>query len=338
MSLPEISLALGRDYDRTRPLMDGRVPVKGVNLNPMILENVEEVFFRMGRNAEFDVAEMSTSSYMVMRSRHDPPPFIALPVFPSKMFRHSNIFVHVDSGIREPKDLKGKIMGVPEYVMTAALWIKGLLKHEYGVDVTDLRWRQGGQEEPGRTDNALGAKSEFNLPAGTEIAQIPVDRTLSDMLGKGEIDAFMGARIPSSFYWKESRVRRLFPNYHEVEREYYARTKILPIMHVVVMRWETYRRYPWLAVNLVQAFEEAKRIAFAGLYDTSALLYGLPWLVPLLEEQRAVFGENHWSYGVDANRAALELMVRMSHEQGLSARRLTVEELFAKETLESGKI
>lgn len=335
--LPEITLAAGRDYDRLRPLMDGRVQVQGVNLNPMVLGTVEETFFRMGRNKEFDVAEMSLSSYMVMRSRNDPPPFIGIPVFPSKMFRHSCIFVHADAGIKKPADLKGKVMGVPEFPMTAALWIRGLLKHEYGVDIPDMKWRVGGEEEPGRVNVALG-RTEFNLPPGTQIEEIPQDRTLADMLAKGEIDAMMSARIPSTFHHPGSKVRRLFPDYHDVEREYYERTKIFPIMHLMVMRWDVYERYPWLAYNLYKAFEEAKRIAFEGLYDTSALQYGLPWLLPLLEEQRKVFGEDHWTYGADANRPALEAMVSYSYEQGLSARKLTVDELFAKETLAEKKI
>src|SRR5579884_1474857 len=180
---PQITLAIGRDYDRTRPLMDGRVKVEGVDLNPMTLGSVEEVFYRMGRNREFDVAEFSGASYLFMRSRNDPPPFIAIPVFPSKFFRHSCIFVHADSGIREPKDLKGKIMGCPEWLMTAGLWIRGMLKHEYGVDITDLRWRIGGEEEPGRTNQAVG-RVEFDLPPGVVLEEIPPDRVLSDMCAK----------------------------------------------------------------------------------------------------------------------------------------------------------
>ncbi len=334
---PQITLAIGRDYDRTRPLMDGRIRVEGVELNAMTLPSVEEVFFRMGRNREFDVAEFSGASYLFMRSRNDPPPFIAIPVFPSKFFRHSCIFVHADSGIREPKDLKGKIMGCPEWLMTAGLWIRGLLKHEYGVDITDLRWRMGGEEEPGRTNQAVG-RVEFTLPKGVVLEDIPPDRTLSDMLRTGEIDALMSARIPSSFHLNGAKVRRLFPNYHDVEKDYYLRRRLFPIMHFIVIRWDVYEKYPWLAVNLYTAFEEAKKVAFAGLYDTSALQYGLPWLLPLLEEQREVFGEDQWTYGIEANRPTLEAMVEYGYEQGLTPKKLAVEDLFAKETLGQRKI
>jgi 4,5-dihydroxyphthalate decarboxylase len=335
--LPSITLAIGRDYDRTRPLMDGTVKVEGVDLNPMLLSSVEEVFFRMGRNREFDVAEFSGASYLFMRSRSDPPPFIAIPVFPSKFFRHSCIFIHADAGIKSPQDLKGKIMGCPEWLMTAGLWMRGLLKHEYGVDVTDLKWRMGGEEEPGRTNQAVG-RVDFDLPKSVVLEDIPPDRTLSDMLRKGEIDALMSARIPSSFHEPGGKVRRLFPRYQHVEKEYYLRTKLFPIMHFVVIRWDIHEKYPWLAMNLYRAFEEAKRIAFAGLYDTSALQYGLPWLLPLLEEQREVFGQDHWSYGIETNRPTLEAMAEYAHEQGLTPRRLSVEDLFAKETLGQRKI
>ncbi|HXF33202.1 MAG TPA: PhnD/SsuA/transferrin family substrate-binding protein [Candidatus Acidoferrales bacterium] len=334
---PQITLAIGRDYDRTRPLMDGRVKVEGVDINAMTLPNVEEVFFRMGRNREFDVAEFSGASYLFMLSRSDPPPFIAIPVFPSKFFRHSCIFVHADSGIKEPKDLKGKIMGCPEWLMTAGLWIRGLLKHEYGVDLTDLKWRMGGEEEPGRTNQAVG-RVDFNLPKSVMLEDIPPDRILSDMLRKGEIDALMSARIPSSFHDPKGKVRRLFPDYHAVEKEYYLNRNLFPIMHFIVIRWDVYEKYPWIAVNLLNAFQEAKRIAFAGLYDTSALQYGLPWLLPLLEEQRMVFGEDQWTYGIEPNRATLEAMVEYAYEQGLTPKKLAVEDLFAKETLGQRKI
>ena len=317
--------------DRTRALADGRVRPDGIELNYLNLP-VEETFFRMLRYREFDAAELSMSSYCVSLGRADPP-FIAMPVFPSRLFRHSCIFVSTKSGIREPKDLIGKRIGVPEYQMTAPVWIRGILQDEYGVDPDSVTYCTGGEEETGRDE-----KLKLDLPARFRVEPIPADKTLSQMLADGEIDALHAARTPSSFYTRPGTVRRLFPDYVEVEKAYHSKTGLFPIMHVVAIRREVYERNRWVAGSLYKAFVEAQAITYADLRETAALKTMLPWQIPAVEEAIARFGPDWWPYGLGPNRAVLDTFLRYHHEQGLSPRRLAPEELFAPETLEGFKI
>ncbi|HSE01733.1 MAG TPA: ABC transporter substrate-binding protein [Burkholderiales bacterium] len=319
------------DYDRTRALADGSVRPEGIELNVLELP-VEETFFRMARYREFDVAEMSMSSYTVSLHR-DPQPFIAIPVFPSRFFRHSCIYVSAKSGIREPKDLIGKRIGTPEYQMTAPVWIRGILSDDYGVKVTDVEHFSGGEEEPGRDE-----KLKLDLPSNIRLRPIPGDKTLSRMLAEGELDALVTARAPSTFHKEPDKVKRLFPNYVEVEKEYYRRTRIFPPMHTVVMRRDVYAKHPWVAQSLYKAFVEAKAKAYALYNQTAALPAMVPWLVAEIEEARREMGEDWWPYGLEPNRKALETFLRYHHEQGLSKRRFQPEELFARETLASFKV
>jgi 4,5-dihydroxyphthalate decarboxylase len=319
------------DYDRTRALIDGSVAPEGIELI-YLNQPVEETFFRMMRYREFDCCEMSLSSYAASLHSENPP-FIAIPVFPSRFFRHSCIFVSAKSGIRKPEELKGKRVGVPEYQMTAPVWIRGILSDDYGVKVTDVEHFSGGEEEPGRVE-----KLKLDVPSAIKLRAIPVDKTLSRMIADGEIDALVTARAPSTFTSRPDAVKRLFPNYMEVEKDYYRRTKIFPIMHTVVIRRDVYATNPWVAQSLYKAFTEAKAKAYA-LYDqTAALPAMVPWLIAQLEEARREMGADWWPYGLEPNRAVLETFLRYHHEQGLSKRRLSPEELFARETLESFKI
>ena len=319
------------DYDRTRALMDGTVRPEGIELI-YLNQPVEETFFRMLRYREFDCSEMSLSSYTA--SLHsDNPPFIAIPVFPSRFFRHSCIFISAKSGIRKPEDLKGKRIGVPEYQMTAPVWIRGILSDEHGVRVTDVEHLSGGEEEPGRDE-----KLKLNLPSSIKLRPIGAQQTLSRMLADGELDALVTARAPSTFQREPDKVKRLFPDYVEREKDYYRRTKIFPIMHTVVIRRDLYQKHPWVAQALYKAFSEAKARAMA-LYDqTAALPAMVPWLVAEIEETRREMGADWWPYGVAPNRAVLDTFLRYHHEQGLSRLRLAPEDLFARETLESFKV
>jgi 4,5-dihydroxyphthalate decarboxylase len=319
------------DYDRTRALADGSVPVDGVELNYLNL-HVEETFFRMLRHREFDVAEMSLSSYSVSAVRDDPP-FIAIPVFPSRFFRQSCIFISAKSGIREPRDLIGKRVGTPEYQMTAPVWIRGILQDEYGVDPANVEYCTGGEEEPGRDE-----KLTLDLPSKFRITRIGAAQTLARMLVSGEIDALHSARIPSTFQSHPDAVKRLFEDYVEVERAYYRKTRIFPIMHTVVIRRDVYRANPWIAGSLYKAFVRAKQKVYENLYTTSALTTMLPWQVAQVEEVRREMGDDWWPYGFEPNRHVLDTFLRYHHEQGLSKRRLRPEELFAPETLDSFKI
>ncbi len=319
------------DYDRTRALTDGSVRAAGIDLNCLNL-HVEETFFRMLRHREFDLAEMSLSSYAVSMARDDPP-FIAIPVFPSRFFRHSCIFVSAKSGIREPKALIGKRIGTPEYQMTAPVWIRGMLQDDYGVDPASVNYCTGGEEEPGREE-----KLRLDLPAKFSVTRIGATQTLAQMLADGEIDAMHVARIPSTFHSRPGTIRRLFDNYVDVEREYFRRTRIFPIMHTVVIRRDVYRAHPWIAQSLFKAFVRAKQKVYDNLYTTSALTTMLPWQIAHVEELRREMGDDWWSYGLAPNRHVLDTFLRYHHEQGLSARRLQPEELFAPETLEAFRI
>jgi 4,5-dihydroxyphthalate decarboxylase len=321
------------DYDRTRAIQDGRVRPDGIDLNFIPLR-VEEIFFRQLRHREFDVAEMSLSSY-VMTLGYEDPPFVAIPIFPSKFFRHGNIYINRHAGIDSPSDLVGKKIGVAEFQMTAGVWQRGVLAEEYGVPVDSVTYWTGGVDQPGRIE-----KLPLDLPDNISVTLIPDDRTLSDMLEKGEIDALMAAVAPSSFLRNspQQAVTRLFPDYAEVEADYYRRTKIHHIMHTVVIRRDVYEANRWIAQSLTKAFEEAKALVYADLVETGALKYMLPWSIAEAERTREVFGtDDFWSYGLEANRAALTKFLQYSKEQGLASRHYEPEELFAAESLEAWK-
>ena len=318
-------------YDRVRALADGRVQPEGIDLNFLDLP-VEETFFRMLRNREFDVAELSLSSYTVSMFR-EPRPFVAIPVFPSRMFRHSCIFISTKAGIREPRDLVGKRIGTPEYQMTAPVWIRGILQDEYGVQVESCEYFTGGQEEAGREE-----KLKLDLPREIRVRHIGPQKTLAHMLAAGEIDALESPRMPSTLHTEPHNVRRLFESYVDIERAYYKKTKIFPIMHTIAIRRELYEQNPWIAMSLYKAFVQSKKIAYEELYETAALRTMLPWMIAEIDDVRRDMGHDWWSYGFDANRATLDTFLRYHHEQGLSKRRLEAHDLFAPETMEAFKI
>jgi 4,5-dihydroxyphthalate decarboxylase len=263
----------------------------------------------------------------------EPRPFIAIPVFPSRFFRHSCIYVNTNAGIRAPKDLVGKRIGMPEYQMTAPVWIRGILSDHYGVPVDSVTYYTGGEEEPGRPE-----KIPLDLPPNIQVKPIGATQTLAAMLANGDIDALYTARMPSTFSARGGAVQRLFPNYVEVEQAYFRECGIFPIMHTVVIRRDVYERNRWIAQSLYKAFVEAQRRTYDDLYVTAALKAMLPWLTAHVEEARALMGSDFWPYGFAANRATLMTFLRYHHEQGLSKRLLEPEALFAPETLESFKI
>ena len=329
--MSKLRLSMGCwNYDRTRGLMDGHIQPDGIDLNYLNME-VEETFFRMLRNREFDVAEMSLSSYSVSLFRDSP--FIAIPIFPSRFFRHSCIYVNADSGIKTPKDLIGKKIGNPEYQMTAPVWIRGVLSDEYGVPVDSVTYYTGGEEEPN-----LEEKLKLDLPSNIKVQSIGPTQTLAQMLATGEIDALYTARMPSTFRTQPDKVKRLFENFVPVEQEYFTRTGIFPIMHTVVIRREIYEKNRWVAQSLYKAFAEAQQETYKDLYETAALKTMLPFLTAHVEETRRVMGDDFWPYGFQKNEKTLETFLRYHFEQGLSKKLLTPKELFAPETLESFKI
>jgi len=270
-----LSFASG-NYDRLRGISDGSVKPTGIQLIHLTF-SVEEIFWRLLNHQEFDVSEMSFSSYMIAKER-GLLDYTAIPVFPSRTFRHSCIFINENSGIAQPSDLIGKKVGVPEYQMTAALWMRGLLEHDYGVKAENLSWYVGGLEQRGRKE-----KIQLHLPENISIQSIPPDKTLSQLLEEGQLDAVMSARAPSTFHKPNSPIKRLFPSYAEVEKEYFQRTGIFPIMHVVVIRNEILDKHPWVAQNLMTAFELSKQRIYHELADTGSLFTTLPWQIQAVE-------------------------------------------------------
>ena len=313
------------DYDRTRALQEGRVEVEGVELTYLPLR-VEETFWRMLRYGEFDAAELSTGSYLMARDKGSPK-LIAIPVFPSKTFRHSCIYINTDSGIEKPADMAGKRVGVPEYQITMAIWARGILQHEYGVPPEKMKWFTGGEEHPGRED-----KIRHDLPPAIDIRPIGPHQTLSSMLERGEIDAMISAHMPSPFVRRSPKVRRLIPNFREVEADYFRRTKIFPIMHTVVIRNEILERNPWAAVSVLQGFQKAKELCYRRMQNPRN--FALVWMHEFMQEQEEIFSKDPWPYNLEDNRKALEAVVRYAHDEGMIKTQPKIEELFYPSSLQ----
>jgi 4,5-dihydroxyphthalate decarboxylase len=307
-------------YDRTQALRDGTIQPDGIELNYLVLQPAE-IFWRMLQFKEFDASEMSLSNYTTLVSEGNPP-FIAVPAFPSRVFRHGYFFINTSKGITSGADLKGKRGGVPEYSMTAAVYMRGLMQHEFGVKPSDVEWVQGRADRLGR-----------KLPSDVRLTQAPAGTELGDLLERGEIDFLITANNPLSFRRGAKNVRRLFPNYAEMEKDYYRRTKIYPIMHTVVIRREIYERDPWVAVSLYKAMCEAKERCYRLLLEAGAPKASFAWLQPMIEEEQAIIGRDWYPYGIAQNKPSIEALLQYTHEQGLSARRLTIEELFVPSTL-----
>ena len=318
------------DYDRVRALTDGRVQVEGCDVNYITMP-VEECFERAFFHGEFEVAEIGFSPFLIALSR-GPTPYVAVPVFLSRMFRHSAVYIRSDRGIEGPADLRGKRIGVPEYQMSAVMWFRGFLKDQCGIDPKDINWVQAGLENPGRRD-----KFPLNLPDGFPLVSRN-DAALSKLLADGELDGVISARTPSCYINGHPQVRRLYPDYRAAERDYFTKTGIFPIMHALGIRRDIYDNNRWLAASLYKAFLKAKRLADAEFAETTALKIGLPWVTAEYEATTAVMGRDFWSYGVDANRQTLATMARYSYEQGLAVRLVDVDEMFAEGNLSETRV
>jgi 4,5-dihydroxyphthalate decarboxylase len=318
---PKLTLACW-DYDRTRPLMDGRVKPEGIDLDIQVLRP-RQTFQRMLDDQEFHVSELSLASYTALMGRGNCP-FVAVPVALSKIFRHSCIYTRTGAGIRTPADLKGKRVGTSQYSSTALVFMRGMLQHDYGVAPSDMHWFMGGLST--FTEQPL---IPLNLPKDVRLDFLPAGKTLEAMFEAEELDALLSIYIPSMFLKRSPRIARLFPNFKDVEQDYYRRTRIFPIMHTVVLRKDVHEQHPWAARSIYQAFRKAKDLAVEGLYDTDALQLALPWLLDHVEEAWRVFGTDFWSYGLEPNRPTLAAIGQYVHEQGLSPRVLSPDEMFA---------
>ena len=329
MAKLQLSVAMG-DYDRTRPLVDGRVQIDGVDSVFMLL-NPEEMFFRSMRSQDFDITELSFSSYLVKHSRGECP-YIAVPAFLSRAFRHTSIYVRKDR-IGKPEDLKGKRVGLPEYQLTANVWARSILQDDFVVRPSDVTWVRGGIDTPGRPE-----KIKLQLPPDVHVESAPEGSTISELFDRGEIDGFIGPRPPSRAALKNPNIGWLFDDPTAVAKDYYRRTGVFPIMHVAAIRRELAERHPWLPGAVFKAFTQAKAAALELLSDTSATKVTLPFVEEQLKAAREAMGEDYWSYGVAPARKTLETFVRAHHSQGLSARQVPVEELFHPSTYESYSI
>lgn len=348
--MPDIAISMASgEYDRIRAIRDGTVKVEGCSVTYHVVEP-NQLFVRNLKNQEFDVSEMSFSTYIALRDQGGAH-YTAIPVFLSRAFRHSAIFVR-PGGIGSPADLKGKRVGTPDYFTTMLVWLRGLLSDEYGIAPSDLRWRLGPLEQPGRqapdpspdrprqgetsatqpSDRSRPSRFSVGEEKGVEIETIPVGKTLAGLLAAGELDAVFSARPPSCFLRTGDRkvgVARLFPDYRAAEQSYYRKTGIYPLMHAVGIRNSLAEQHPWIAGNLFQAFARAKDIAVADFEKLSALALTLPWIEAEYRATQAVLGEDIWPYGVETNRKAIDTLCRYLHEQGFTRQRMSVDGLFA---------
>jgi len=319
-------------YDKTRALERGELSPEGIELEYIQFDHVGELFRVMAQDpTSFDASEMSLSTLTMMTSRGDHR-LVGIPVFPSKAFRHSQVFVNTSSGIERPEDLKGKRVAIPEYQMTAAVWIRAFLQYDYGVAPADIHWLTGGLDTPEYKE-----RLHHDPPPGVTIELIPGDKTLLGMLESGEVDALATARQPAPFTNRSGTVRRLFPDYRAVEEDYLRRTGYFPIMHTMVLQREIYEAHPGAPLALLRAFEESKRLGRERLRDLDTLAVMHPWVAAELDELKepfAAFGGDPFAYGVGPNRHVLDAVLEYSHEQGLSDRKVGIEEIFAAETLD----
>lgn len=329
MNRLRLSLACGR-YDRTEPLFDERVVPEGIELLAVPV-HAAEIFLRMVHHAEFDAAEMSLASFLMGLSSGDDR-FVGIPAFPSRMFRHRDIYVHTDSGLQRPEDLRGARVGLRRYHMTSSLWQRGLLADDHGVEPHEIRWVKAGIDRAGSVPprRTLRLRQEIQV-------EVVTDRSIDEMLVDGALDAALLNHPPASFRRGHPKIRRLFAEPRNVELDYYRRTGIFPIMHLVVIRRDVLEREPWVAQSLLKAFEEAKRLAFDDMaHDTGTSVSSLPFFHLELEQTRATFGADFWPYGTSANLHTLQAALRYVFDQGLAARPVELEELFAPGTLEVG--
>jgi 4,5-dihydroxyphthalate decarboxylase len=318
------------DYEHVREIAQGLVHADGITLTPLIFPSIEEITFRFTRNMEWDVSELSFGKYISLASQGDAP-MLAIPVFPSRVHRHSAIYVRRDAGIRTAKDLEGRAVGIPEWAQTAGIYVRGFLAETYGVDLRKIRWLQAGVNEPGRME-----KVELKLPPDIRYEPRP-HTSLSAMLASGEVDAAISARAPEAFA-PGGPVVRLFPDYRAEEERIFKATGIFPIMHLITIRRAAFEQHPWIAMNLFKMFDQAKRRCFNRLCDFTCARIPLPWAAAIADEIRAGYGPDPYPYGIEESRSTIEAFCRYAHDQGVSHRRMTVEDLFPREVRATARV
>jgi 4,5-dihydroxyphthalate decarboxylase len=329
--MPGVPLSMAiSNYDHVADLLNNRVRIEGVDLTPMELP-IEEVFFRMFSFGEWDVSEFSMAKYVSLVSTGTQP-FRAIPVFPSRVFRQSALYVAKGGPIRTPQDLAGRRVGIPEWAQTAGVYARAFLQHQCDIDLADIKWVQSGVNQAGRTE-----KVGLSLPAGVKI-EAAQGRSLNEMLLAGDLDAIISAREPDAFLARDPRIARLWPDYRAIEEDYYRQTGVFPIMHVIVIKNETLARHPWIAMNLFRAFEESKANSLRRLSSIVNSRIAIPWSHDAYDRAQEVLGDNFWPYGIEANRKTLEAFLQFCDEQGVTQRRVTTEELFPAEVSKFFKV
>ena len=311
------------DYEHVREIAQGLVRADGITLTPLIFPSIEEITFRFTKSLEWDVSELSFGKYISLTSQGIAP-MVAIPVFPSRVHRHSAIYVRGDRGIRTAKDLEGRSVGIPEWAQTAGIYVRGMLAEDQGVDLAKIHWLQAGVNEPGRAE-----KVALKLPSGIRYEPRP-DTSLNAMLASGEVDAVISARAPEAFA-PGGPVVRLFANYRAEEERFFKKTGIFPIMHLMTMRRTAFEQHPWIAMNLYKMFDEAKRRCFNRLTDFTCARIPLPWAAAIANEIAASYGPDPYPYGIEASRPTLEAFCRYAHDQGVTHARMTVDDLFPRE-------
>ncbi|HEY2020402.1 4,5-dihydroxyphthalate decarboxylase [Paraburkholderia sp.] len=329
MSKLTLSLAVS-DYDHVRDLVSGRVQPEGIELVPSVL-NVEEIFYRTTHFQEWDISEMSFGKFSSLRSQGDDR-LVGLPVFPSRSFRQSSLYVRHDGPVRRAEDLRGKRIGIPEWAQTAAIYSRGWIAHSLGIPLSEIEWVQGGVNQAGRKE-----KVNVRVPERVSYRAEPA-HSLTSLLLDGKLDAVLSARPPEPERERADEIVRLFPGFIDLEREYYEATRIFPIMHLMVVRRETFEKHRWIAGNLLKAFDEAKRNSLHRLSDFTCSHFPLPWMPARLAEAQALLGADVWPYGLEPNRTTLEAFLKFGYEQGVCHRLLEPEELFAPETLSAVRV
>ena len=320
-----LSVAIS-DYDHVKDFLTGPVRAEGIEITCLNLVH-EEIFYRFIKFREWDVSEISFAKYVSLVSQDDNS-LVAIPVFHSRAFRLSSIYIHRDGGIRKPEDLAGKKVGIPEWAQTASVYTRGYLMHQIGIPLEKIDWYQAGVNDPGRAE-----KVTLKIPTGVRYTPVP-DRSLTDLLLSKDLDAVMTARPPQAFVDGNPEIIRLFPDFMPVEEAYWRDTGIFPIMHIIVIRAEILQRHPWVAMNVFKAFEEAKRRSIERALDVSATRFPIPWGFEFANRAVKVFGKDYWPYGISPNRTTLEAFLQYAFEQGVCHRRLKPEELFP-ETVQS---
>jgi 4,5-dihydroxyphthalate decarboxylase len=324
-----LTLAISH-YDHVTDLVNGRVPVEGVALTALTLQ-IEEIFFRQFNFWDFDCSEVSMGKYSSLVSQGSAP-LVAIPVFPSRVARHSSVYIRRDGPVKTPQDLAGKRIGIPEWAQTASVYSRGMLAHQYGIDLASIQWVQAGVDQPGRLE-----KVKLNLPKGIRYESRP-DKSLSGMLLSGEIDAALSAHPPACYEERNPKVMRLFEDYLDVEIQYVRDTGINPIMHTVALKRDIVERNPWVAANLFKAFDEARRRSVERALNNTSSVLPLPWGYEFARRMQAVVGDDLMPYGVEANRVTLEAFLQYAFEQGVCHRKLTPEELFPASVQKSFRV